>query len=171
MKHLPLYLHGKSITQLLITEKTTTTTTITPVLMLLSQLAEVSNVSSTSLSPFFWSYVSSSQARSFQVRLYPLFARLPLLTLLSFSSYFNFHNSPYLGLDVSMHDETKTLQMALHYHVSNLRNNTHPIMKNISQHPINQSHPTHHPCNLTSFVTGSSHVSQQNNEIGPTQQW
>lgn len=79
MKHFSLFNHGKSITQLLISDKTTTTaTTITPILMLLSQLAGVSNVSSTSLSPFFLSYVSSllkpdHSKSSFLCRLFFLF--------------------------------------------------------------------------------------------------
>ena len=50
----------------------------------------------------------------------------------------------YLGIDVSMHDMTISLQTALNYHIFNLHNNTHPITKNISRYPINQSYPTHH---------------------------
>ena len=59
-------------------------------------------------------------------------------------------------------------QTALNYHILNLHNNTHPITKNISRHPINQSHPhiiliirRSTPRNLASSATESSHVSQQ----------
>ena len=41
------------------------------------------------------------------------------------------------------HDYAATV--ALNYHILNLHINTHPILKKISQHPINQSHFTHHP--------------------------
>ena len=50
-----------------------------------------------------------------------------------------------MGIDVSTHDTTIPPQTALNYHILNLHNNTHPIMKNITRHPINKSHPKHHP--------------------------
>ena len=118
-----------------------TTTATTSVLMPL-----LSNFCSNLLSLFLSiGCILSSQAILLQILLYALFPRFPWSTLLPFSSYFNFHNLTYLGNDVSIHDMTILLQMALNYHILNLHNSTHPITNNISQHPINQSHPTHHP--------------------------
>ena len=114
--------------------------------MLLSRLAEVSNFCSNLLSPVLSTVrILSSQAISFQILLYALFPRFPWSTLLPFPSYFNFPNLTYLGIDISRHGMTILPQAALNDHILNLHSNTHPIMKNISQHPINQSHPTHHP--------------------------
>ena len=114
--------------------------------MPLSRLAGVSNFCSNSLSPFLSIVrILSSQAILFQILLYALFPRFPWSTLHPFPSYFNFHNLTYLGIDVSTHDMIIPLQTALNYQILNLHNNTHPITKNISRHPIYQSHPTHHP--------------------------
>ena len=120
------------------------TTTTTSVLMPLFQLTGVSNFCSDPLSPFLLIVrILFSQTMSFQILLYALFPQILWSTLLPFPSYFNFRNFTYLGIDVSTHDMTIPLQTALNYHVLNLPNNTHHITKNISQHPINQSHPTH----------------------------
>ena len=123
--------------------------TTTSVLMPLSRLARVGNFCSNLLLPFpSILHILSSQVILFQILLYALFPRFPWSTLLPFPSCFNFHNLTYLGTDVSTHDMTIPPQMALNY-ILDLRNNTHPITKNISQYPINQSHPTHHPDHTT----------------------
>ena len=122
--------------------------------MPLSWLAWVSNFCSNSLSPFISIIrILSSQAISFQILLYTLFPWFPWLTLLPFPSLFNFHNLTYLGTDVSTHEITIPPQMALNYQILNYHNNTHPITKNISRHPINQSHPTHYPDHMTLHPT------------------
>ena len=134
----------------------------------------VSNFCSNSLSSFLLIVrILSSLAISFQILLYALFPRFPWSIFLPFPSYFNFHNLTYLGTDVSTHDMTIPLQTALNYDTLNLHNNTHPITKNISRHPINQSHPTHYPDhttlpphNLASSTTVSSRVSQHYNKTG-----
>ena len=72
-----------------------------------------------------------------------------LVNLFPFPSYFNLHNLMYLGINISMNDMTIPQQTVLNNHVLSLHNNTHPITKNISQHPINQSHPTHYPDHVT----------------------
>ena len=113
------------------------------------QLAGVSNFCSNLLSRFLSIVrIFSSQAISFQILLYALFPWLPWSVLLHFPSYFNFHNLKYLGIDASRH-MTIPPQTTLNYHILNLHNNTHPITKNISPHPISQSHPTHHPDHMT----------------------
>ena len=94
---------------------------------------------------FFWSYTSSSQTIFFQILLYTLFQQFPWSALFPFPSYFNFHNLMYLGIDVSKHDMTALPQTALNYHILDLHNKTNYIMKNISEHLINQSHLTDHP--------------------------
>ena len=134
--------------------------------MPLSRLTRVGNFCSNSLSPFpSILRILSSEARSFQILLYAVFPRCPWSTFLPFPSFSNFHNLTYLGIDVSMHDTTIPPLTALNYHILNLHNNTHTITKIISRHPINQSHPTHHPIqttlHLASSATVSSHVSQQ----------
>ena len=139
--------------------------------MPLSRLAGVSNFCCNSLSPFLSIIrILSSQAILFQILLYALFPQFPWSTLLPFPSYFNFHNLTYLEIDVSTHDMTIPLQKTLNYQIFNLPNNTHPIMKNISRHLINQSHPTPHIIliirrstsrNFASSATVSSHISQQ----------
>ena len=116
-------------------------TTTSSILMPLSQLAGVSNFCSNLLSPFL--SILSSQTILFQIIFYTFFPKFPWSTLLPFPSYFNFHNLTYLEIDVSFHDMTIPLQKA--FNILNLHNNTHPITKNISGHPINQSHPTDHP--------------------------
>ena len=93
--------------------------------------------------------ILSSRAISFQILLYVLFPRFPWLTLLPSSSYFNFHNLTYLGIDVSTDDMIITPQTTLNYYNLNLHNTAHPIPKNISRHPINQSLPTHNPDHMT----------------------
>ena len=89
---------------------------------------------------FSWSYASSL--------LKPYCSRSFFLdssqTLLPFHSYFKLHNLTYLGVDISKDGMIIQLQIALHYHIFDIHNNTHPISKNISQHPIDQSHPTYH---------------------------
>ena len=112
--------------------------------MPLSRLAGVSNFCSNSLSPSLSIVrILSFQAISYQIPLYALFPRFPWLNLLPFPSYFNYHNLKYLGIDVSTYDITIPPPTALNYHILNLYNSTHPITKNISRHPINQSHPAH----------------------------
>ena len=121
-------------------------TTTTYVLMPLSHLARVGNFFFNLLSPFLLIiHIFSSQAISFQILLYALFPQFPWLTLLPYPSYFKLHNLTYLEVDVLTNDLTIPPQTVLHYHIFDLQNNTHPILKNISQHPINQPHPTHHP--------------------------
>ena len=122
--------------------------------MPLFRLVGVSNFCSNLLSPFLLIVrILSSQAILFQILLYALFPRFPWSILLPFSSYFNLHNLTYLEIDVSMLDMTIPPQMTLNYQILNLHNNTHPITKNISRHPINQSHPTHHPDHTTLHPT------------------
>ena len=60
---------------------------------------------------------------------------LPTISLVNSSSYFQLFQLP--------------PQTALNYHILDLHNNTHPIMKNISRHSINQSYPTHNPDHST----------------------
>ena len=137
--------------------------------MPLSQLAVVSNFCSNSLPPFLLIIrILSSEAILLQILLYTLFTRFPWVTLHLFPSNFSLHNLMYLGIDVSTHDITIPPQMAFSYHIINLHSNAYLITKDISWHPINQSHPTHldhtmlhSPRNLTSSETVSSHVSQQ----------
>ena len=116
--------------------------------MPLSRLAGVSNFCSSSLALFFSIIrILSFQAISFQLLLYALFPWFPWSTLLSFSSCFNFHNLTQL-MSSRMTWPYHRWQL-FYYHVLNLHNNTHPITKNISRHPINQSHPTHQPDHTT----------------------
>ena len=112
-----------------------------------SRLAGVTNFYS-NLLLLFLSIVCilPSQVISFQI-LYALFPRFCWSTLLPFPSDFIFHNLMYLGINVSTHDMTIPPQTALNYHILDLHNNPHPITKNISQHPIDQSHTTHHTDN------------------------
>ena len=118
--------------------------------MPLSRLPGVGDFCSNLLSPFLPIVcILSSQTISFQILLHALFPQFPWLTLLPISSYFSFHNLMYLVIDVSTHDMTIPPQTALNYHILDLHNNTHPIMKNISRHPINQSYPTHNPDHST----------------------
>ena len=118
--------------------------------MSLSRLAGASNFCSNSLLPFLSILcIRSSQAILFQIFLYAFFLRFPWSILLPFPNHFSFHNLMYLRIGVSMHDMTMPPQMVLNDHILNLRNNIHPITKNISRHPINQSHPTHHPDHMT----------------------
>ena len=119
-------------------------------LLPLSQLACVGSFCFNSLKPnLLIVRILFSQNISFQILLDALFSQFPWLTLLPFLSYFNFHNLTYLGINVSTNDMTIPPQMILNYLILDLYNNTHPIMKNISQQPINQSHPTHHPDHIT----------------------
>ena len=95
-----------------------------------------------SLLPFFSIVgILSVQAISSQI-LYTFFPRFPWWTFLHFPSYFNFSNLTYLRIDVFTHDMTIPPKMVLNYHILDLHNNIHPITKNISWHPINQSYPT-----------------------------
>ena len=99
----------------------------------ITRLAGVSKFWSNSLSPFLSIVrILSSHAISFQILI-------------------NFHNLTYLGTDVSTHDMTILRQTTLNY-IFNLHN-THPITKNISRYPINQSHPTHHPYTANARIT------------------
>ena len=146
----------------LVVYKRKQTTTRTSVLMALSRQVGVSNFCSNSLSSFLLiGRILFSQFVSFQILFYALFPRFPWSTLLPFPSYFNFHNFTYLGIDVSMRDMTIPPQTALNYHILNLHNNTYPITKNISWHPINQSHPTHHPDHTTLHPHATSPHLQQ----------
>ena len=114
--------------------------------MSLSRLVGVGNYSFNLLSPFLSIVcILSSQAILFQILLYALFTQFPWSTLLLFPSYFKFHNLAYLGVHVSTDDMTIPPQTTLNYQIFDLHNNTHPILKNIDRHPIDQSHPTHHP--------------------------
>ena len=92
-------------------------------------------------------HILCSHALSFQILLYALLPRFPWSTFFPFPSYFNFLT--YLGIDASTHDMAIPPETALNYHILNLHSNTHPIPKNISRHPIGQSHPTHHPDHTT----------------------
>ena len=114
--------------------------------MLLSRLVRVGNSCFNMLSPFHSIvHILSSQAISFQIFLYALFPRFPWSILLSFLWYFMLHDLTYLGADISMDDMTIPLQTSLNYEIFDCHDNTHPIPKNISRHPINQPHSTHHP--------------------------
>ena len=109
--------------------------------MLLSRLAGVSNFCSNLLWPFLLIvHILSSPAISFQILLFTLFPQFLWSTLLPFPSYFNFHNLLSLVIDVSTHDMTIPPQTTLNYHTPYVHNNSHPITKNISRHPINKSH-------------------------------
>ena len=90
-----------------------------------------------------------SWAMSIQILLYALLPWFPWSMLLPFPSYFNFHNLMYLGIDVSTYDMTIPSETPLNYCILYLQSKTHSIRKNLSQHPINQSHPTHHPDHTT----------------------
>ena len=115
------------------------------VLMPLSQPAWAGNFCSNLLSPFlFTAHIISSQAISFHILIYARFSQFLWSNFLPFSSCFNFHNLSYLGIGVSTHSMTIPPQTALNYSILNLHNNTRPITKNISRHPINQSHSSDH---------------------------
>ena len=93
--------------------------------------------------------ILSSQVISFQTLCYAPFPRFPWSSLLPFPSYFKLHNLLYLRVDISKDDTTRPPKRALNYQILDLHSNTHPIPKNVSQHPIDQSHPTYHPDNTT----------------------
>ena len=113
--------------------------------MPLSRLAGISNFCSNLLSPLLSIVLSPLfSSHIVPILLYALFPRFPWSTLLPLPSYFNIHNLTYLGIDVSTHGMTIPPLTSLNYHILNLHKNTNPITKNISRHPINQSHPTHH---------------------------
>ena len=118
-------------------------------------MKRVGNICFNLLSPFLsivW--ILSSQAILFQILLHVHFPRLPWSTLLPFPIYFKFHQPTYLRVDVSMDDLTIPPQTALNYHIFDLYSKSHPIPKNISRRPINQSYPTHPtntPCNSLNF--------------------
>ena len=121
--------------------------------MSLSRFAGVGNFFFNSLSPFLSIVrILSFQVISFQVFLYALFPRFLWSTFLPFPNDFQLHNLIYLGIDVSTHDMTIPPQTALNYYILDLHN-THFILKNISRHSINQSHPTHHPDHTTLHPT------------------
>ena len=126
----------------LMTTKTATTAT-TFVLMSLSRLARVGNFCFNLLFRFLSIvHVLYSNATSFRILLYALFAQFPWSNLF-FTSYFKLCNLTYLKVDVSTDDMTISLQTAFNYHIFRLQNSTHSILKNISQQPINQSSHTH----------------------------
>ena len=93
--------------------------------------------------------ILSSQAILFQIFLYALFPRFPWLTLLSFPWYFMLYDLTYLGAGISTDDMTIPMQTSLKYEIFDRHDNTHPIPKNISSHPINQPHSTQHPDHMT----------------------
>ena len=97
--------------------------------------------------------ILSSAAISFHILLYALLLQFSWLTLLLFLSYLKLHNLTYLEINVSTHDMTIPLQAVSNYQILDLHNNTYPILKNISRHPINESHPTHHPDHTTFHST------------------
>ena len=114
--------------------------------MALSWLTRVGNFCFNSLLPFLLIVcILSSQAISFQILFCTSFPRFPWSTLLPFPSYFKLHNLMYLRGNISMDDMTVPLKTALNYQILDLHSNTHPIPKNVNQHPTDQSHPTHHP--------------------------
>ena len=121
-------------------------------------------------------HILYSEAILLKILPYTLFPRFLWSTLLPFPSYFNLHNLTYLGIDVSTHDISIPLQMALNYQIINFYSNTNPITKVINQHPINQYHPTHHsdhmklqPMQPPTITTVSFHISQPYNKTGLTQ--
>ena len=136
----------------------------------------VSNFCFTSLLPFLSIVrILSSQAILFKILLYVLFQRFSWSALLPFPSYVNLHNLMYLGIDVSTHDLTITLQMALNYHIFNLQTTrtlsprTSVVTLSISSIPhIIQIIGRFTPRSLASFTTVSSHISQQYKKSGPT---
>ena len=111
-----------------------TTTATTPVLMWLYRLAGAGSFCFNSILPFFWLYMHPHD-----------------LTLKPYhSKYFCTHSSQdFLGwpfflfpvISTSITSHTWELQMALNYYILNLFSQQHPITKNISRYPINQSHP------------------------------
>ena len=122
--------------------------------MPLSRLGGFGNLCFNMLSPFHSIvHILSSQAISFQIFLYALFPRFSWSTLLSFPWYFMLHDLMYLGADISMNDMAIPPQMSLNYGIFDRHDNTHLISKNISQHPINQPHSTHHPDHMTLHPT------------------
>ena len=110
--------------------------------MLLSRLSGVRSFHFNLLSPFLL-IVPILSSQGFLLNPSLLTPTISLVN--SFSIYFNFHYLIYLGIDVSTHNIIIPPQMALNHNIIDLHNNIHPITKNISQHPINQSHSTHHP--------------------------
>ena len=120
------------------------------------------------------SHASSPQVISFQILLYALFLWFPWSTLLPFPSYFKFHNLAYLGVNVSTDYNDWLPQTTLNYHIHDLHN-TQITPKNISRHPIDQSHPKHHHDHTTLHPTQRcliiSHVSKHYNKTGLTQHW
>ena len=122
--------------------------------MPLSRLAGVGNFCFNMLSPFHSIVrILFSQAILFQIFLYALFQRFPWSTLLSFPWYFMLHNFTYLGADISTNDMTIPPQTSLNYGIFDRHDNTHFNPKNISRHPINQPHSTHHPDHTTLHPT------------------
>ena len=122
--------------------------------MPLSRLAGVGNFCFNMLSSFHSIVrILSSQAISSQIFLFAHFPRFSWSTLLSFPWYFMLHDLTYLGADTSTGDITIPPQMSLNYEIFDRQDNTHPIPKNISRHPINQPHSTHHPDHMTLYPT------------------
>ena len=109
---------------------------------------------------YFFSIVCipSCQAILMQILLYTFFPGFPWSTLLSFLSYFNFHNLTYLEIDVSTHDMIIAPQTALNYHILKL----HTLSTSLTSHIILIIRHSN-PCNLASSATVNSHVSQQSN--------
>ena len=122
--------------------------------MPLSRLAGVGNFCFNMLLPFHSIVrIPSSQGISFQIVFYAFFPRFPWSTLLSFPWYFMLHDLTYLGADISTDDRTIPPLTSLNYEIFDRHDNTHPIPKNISRHPINQPHFTHHPDHKTLHPT------------------
>ena len=109
--------------------------------MSLSGLARAVNFCFKSLSPFpSIVRILSSQAILSQIALYALFPQFPQSTLLPFPTYFKLDNLMYLAVDIMTDDMTIPQQTALNYHIFDLHNNTHPILKKVSHHA---HHPDH----------------------------
>ena len=142
--------------------------TPTTILMPLSQLARVDNFCFNSLLPFrSILHILSFQAILFQILLYTLFPWFSWLTLLPFPGFFMLHNLTYLGVDVLIYGIlTVDLCRWPWIIISSIFTITPTFSK--KQHPIEQSHPTHHPdhrCltpdNFALSTIGSSHVLQK----------
>ena len=89
-------------------------------------------------------YILSCQSIWFRIVLYAFFLQFPWSTFLPFPSYLKLHDLMYLGVDVSTDGTTIQSYTTLNYHTLDFHNNTDLMLKNISQHSIDQFHPKHH---------------------------
>ena len=125
--------------------------TTTSLLIPLSWLVGIGNFCFNLLSSFLSIvYILSCQSIWFRIVLYAFFLQFPWSTFLPFPSYLKLHDLMYLGVDVSTDGTTIQSYTTLNYHTLDFHNNTDLMLKNISQHSIDQFHLKHHTDHTTS---------------------